>query len=91
MKVSIKSLEVDMEIKNKGIELEIYEPDGATRLGDLVITKTDLIWCPGKTRRENGIKMKWPAFVEAIQNQGKAPKKAVAKKSVAKNSVLSAE
>ena len=80
LKVSIKSLEVDMEIKNKGVELEIYEPDGITRLGDLIITKTDLIWCAGKTRRENGIKLKWPAFVELIQNEGGVPMKRSAKK-----------
>ncbi|MGI4829051.1 MAG: hypothetical protein ACRYFU_12790 [Janthinobacterium lividum] len=80
-----------MEIKNKGIELEVYEPDGTTRLGDLVITKTDLIWCTGKTRRENGIKMKWAAFVEVIQKQGKAPKKTVAKKTAAKKSVFPAK
>jgi hypothetical protein len=84
LKVSIKSLEVDMEIKNKGVELEIHEPDGTTRLGDLIITKTDLIWCAGKTRRANGIKIKWPAFVELIQTQGKAPKNKTTKKAAKK-------
>ena len=80
MKVVIKSLQVDMEIKNKGVELEIFEANGTSRLGDLVITKTDLIWCAGKTRRENGVKIKWPAFIEMISADGKSPKKATAKK-----------
>jgi hypothetical protein len=30
MKVSIQDLSVDMEIKNNGIELDIYSPDGIT-------------------------------------------------------------
>ena len=76
MKVAIKSLEVDMEVKNKGIELEVYEPNGLDRLGNLVITKTELIWCAGKTRRDNGTKLKWPAFVALISAQAESTKKA---------------
>jgi len=76
MKVAIKSLEADMEIKSKGVELEIYEPNGLDRLGNLVITKTELIWCAGKTRREKGTKLKWPAFVGLISAQAESPKKA---------------
>ncbi len=76
-----------MEIKNKGVELEIYEADGTTRLGDLVITKTDLIWCAGRTRRENGIKLKWPAFVEMISSQGTGSRKHGRKKVSVKKTV----
>ena len=28
MKVTIKSFEVDMEVKNAGVEFEVYSPDG---------------------------------------------------------------
>jgi hypothetical protein len=76
MKVAIKSLEVDMEIKNKGVELEVYEPNGLDRLGNLIITKTELIWCAGRTRREKGIKLKWPAFAGLISAGDESPKKA---------------
>jgi hypothetical protein len=90
LKVSIKSLEVDMEIKNKGVELEVFEANGTTRLGDLVITKTDLIWCSGRTRRENGIKMKWPAFIQMIQESEKTQKKTAGKKTASKKAALPA-
>jgi hypothetical protein len=86
MKVAIKSLEVDMEIKNKGVELEIFEPNGLDKLGNLVITKSELIWCAGKTRRDNGTKVKWPAFVALITAGTDSAKTAVAastKKTVA--------
>ena len=53
MKVSIKSFDVAMEVKTKGIELDIYNNEG-NHLGDLVVTKTKLIWCKGKKNRKNG-------------------------------------
>jgi len=73
MDVSIKSFDVDMAIKNKGIELEIHEP-GGKMLGDLVVTKTHLIWCPGKTKRENGRKIKWTDFIDLVDS-AQQPKK----------------
>ena len=53
MNVSIKDLAVTMDVKNKGIELDVYDNDGQ-HLGDLVVTKTKLVWCKGKTKAENG-------------------------------------
>ena len=41
MKVTVKDFAVSMEIKNKGIELDVYDNDGK-HLGDLVVTKTKL-------------------------------------------------
>ena len=49
MQVSIKDLSVSMEIKNKGIELDVYDNQG-DHLGDLVITKTRLRRCAGIDR-----------------------------------------
>jgi hypothetical protein len=67
MRVSIKDLAVrPMDIKNKGVELDVY--NGSEHLGDLVITKTVVIWCKGKTTRKKGIKVKWPAFIKMIEN-----------------------
>jgi hypothetical protein len=65
MKVSVKDLGVDMQVKNRGIELEVRDAQGK-QLGDLVITKSRLIWCPGKTRPENGIPISWSRFIEMM-------------------------
>ena len=64
MKVTIKDFNVDMEVKNKGIEFEIHSPDGSRHLGDLVLNKSYLIWCPGRTTPENGYRLSW---AEAIK------------------------
>lgn len=85
MDVSIKSFDVEMDVKNKGIELEICEPNDGKRLGDLVITKSHLIWCEGKKRRENGKKFKWTEFVEIVGAAQKPPKKTDTKKNAKRN------
>ena len=59
MEVWIKSLEVDMQVKQRGIELEVRDKDGGSQLGDCYATMTGLVWCKGKTKKENGIKLKW--------------------------------
>lgn len=69
MQVSIKKFDVEMEIKNKGIEIDIYSPDGKEFLGDLIVTKTGVIWCEGKTKRANGKKMNWKKFMELMGEQ----------------------
>ena len=63
MKVSIKDLSVDMEIKNNGVELDVYSPDGSQHLGDLIVTKSGLIWCKGRTGRKNGVPVSWNDFI----------------------------
>jgi hypothetical protein len=68
MKVSIKELAVNMEIKNKGIELDIYETDDK-HLGDLVITKTKLIWCKGKTAPDHGKPIPWSDFINLMEGR----------------------
>jgi len=57
---------VDMEIKNNGVELDVYA-DGSTHLGDLIVTKTGLIWCKGKTARANGEKVSWDEFIDWME------------------------
>ncbi len=68
MDVSIKSFDVAMEVKNKGIELDIYDTAG-NHLGDLVVTKTRLIWCKGKTKRANGTKVTWEEFLAYMDSK----------------------
>ncbi|MBC7213246.1 MAG: hypothetical protein H5U33_25480 [Pseudomonas sp.] len=67
MQVKIKSFDVQMEIKNKGVELDIS--DGKGRLGDLVVTRTGLIWCKGKVSREKGVKISWKEFIEWMESE----------------------
>jgi hypothetical protein len=69
MKVTIKDLSVDMEIKNTGVELDVYSPDGATHHGDLIVTKTGLTWCKGRTGRDNGTKIAWARFIKWAEEQ----------------------
>ncbi len=69
MKVYVKSFDVDMEIKNKGVELEVRDTDD-TFLGDLIVTKTQIIWCKGKTSREHGKKLTWQKFAAAMEDNG---------------------
>ena len=68
MKVSIKSFDVKMEIKNKGIEFEVHDTKGKKHLGDCIVTKTGLTWCKGKTAPENGKKITWNKFIELMQS-----------------------
>ena len=69
MKVAIKNFAVDMEIKNTGIEIDVYSKDGTKHLGDLIITKTLLIWCKGRKGREAGSKITWEKFMAWAESQ----------------------
>lgn len=69
MKVSIKKFDVEMDIKTKGIEIDIYTPDGKEFLGDLIVTKSSVIWCEGKTSRARGKKLSWKKFIEVMNGQ----------------------
>jgi hypothetical protein len=66
--VSIKEFDVEMKIKTKGIELDIYDNDGK-HLGDCVVTKTRLIWCKGKTMPKNGKAITWEKFMAFMDSQ----------------------
>lgn len=65
MKVGIKSFDVSMDVKNKGVEFTVYDTQGKF-LGDLIVTKKNLIWCEGKTSRKNGIRVSWQRFIERM-------------------------
>ena len=67
MKVTIKEFSVDMEVKTRGIEFEVRDPQGS-HLGDMVLTKTNLIWCPGRTDRNNGKKLSWAKFIQHMES-----------------------
>ena len=67
MKVNIKRFNVEMEVKNSGIEFEIRSPNGNEHLGDVVLNKSGLIWCKGKTHPKNGKKIKWTEFIDMVE------------------------
>jgi hypothetical protein len=66
MIVSIKDLGVSMEIKNRGLEIDVKDTKG-DHLGDFYITGTKLIWCRGKTSRENGVEITWANFIRFME------------------------
>lgn len=69
VKVSIKKFAVEMEVKNKGIEFDVYENgDSGAHLGDCVVTKTGITWCEGKTKVQNGKKISWADFIAYMNN-----------------------
>ncbi|WP_313818756.1 hypothetical protein [Cupriavidus sp.] len=83
MKVKVKDLSVDMELKNNGMELQIHD-NNDVHLGDLVVNKSRLEWCDGRTRVGNGVQIAWKDFVAYANGLKAAAKKAPAKKAPAK-------
>lgn len=61
MKIEIKKLGLNSEIHKGGMELGVYFRNKFK--GDLYITQTGLIWCPGKTAKKNGKKISWTDFI----------------------------
>ena len=68
MKVGVKQFNVEMELKTKGMELEVRDNDGNFR-GDFVVTKKGVIWCKGKERRASGVNLDWDKFIELMEGQ----------------------
>jgi hypothetical protein len=68
MNVSIKDFQVEMILKNNGIELEIRTPQG-DHLGDLCIGRETIEWCKGKKNRGNGIKKNWNDLIGFFEEE----------------------
>lgn len=66
-KVKIKDFHVDLEVKNKGVEFEIRID--SQHQGDLVVSKTGLEWCKGRTAVGNGQKVVWKDFIEWLESR----------------------
>jgi hypothetical protein len=69
VKVHIKSFDVDMEVKNKGIEFEVRSPDDKEQLGDCYLTKTGLVWCKGKIAKARGVSVSWNDFMAVCESE----------------------
>ena len=68
MKTFIKDLGCALDIKSKGIEIDVSDTKNK-HLGDLWVTSTQLIWCSGKKQRENGVSVTWVKFIEWMESQ----------------------
>ena len=68
MKVQITQFNVEQELKTKGMQLDVYSPNGEDRLGDLTITKSKLIWCPSKVHKKNGKEATWAEFIKWMES-----------------------
>jgi hypothetical protein len=58
-----------MDVKKKGIELEVRTPNGDSQLGDCYVNMTGLVWCPGKTNKKNGIKIEWKDLINLMSSK----------------------
>ncbi|URL58041.1 hypothetical protein IM816_15755 [Luteibacter flocculans] len=76
MEVWVKSFDVEMQVKQNGIELEVRNPNGSSQLGDCYATMTGLVWCKGRTTKKHGVKLKWED-IAAICSSPEAVKAAV--------------
>ena len=72
MSVLIKSFDVKMEVKNKGVEFEVRDNQKGF-LGDCIVTRRGLVWCKGKTSPKNGIKVTWKQFISWVEENQKTP------------------
>ena len=68
MKISIKKFKVEMELKNSGIEFEVRDQKGNFK-GDLILSKSKLTWCKGKTSKDNGQDISWDDFIHYMENK----------------------
>lgn len=69
MNVKIKNFDVDVDVKQKGIEFAVRTPDGRSQLGDCCLTMTGLIWCRGKTSKSNGVRVTWAEFIDLLSSK----------------------
>jgi hypothetical protein len=64
--IRIKQFDVQMNVKSKGIEFEVHSSNGETHLGDCYLTMSGLIWCPGRTTKQNGVKISWEELTTVL-------------------------
>lgn len=68
MKVRIKKMDIEHNVKTNGIEFEVRNNDDSFR-GDCYLTKTGLVWCEGRTQKKNGKKITWDQFIKLMNER----------------------
>ena len=81
MKVSVKELNAAIELKTKGMALEVLDNNGALQ-GSLIVTGTGVVWCKGKSNPDKGVKISWTKLIESFANTDVKPKAKPAAKAV---------
>ncbi|HBC89215.1 MAG TPA: hypothetical protein DCZ94_19925 [Lentisphaeria bacterium] len=66
MKVKVKDFQVNMEVKNNGIELDIHDNQDK-HLGDLRIGKATIEWCKGQAQKGHGKKKSWDELIKYFE------------------------
>lgn len=66
MKV-IQHLNGETEVKTAHHRYQIWDNDGELQ-GSLYINKAKLIWCKGKTKKENGKSITWENFISYMES-----------------------
>ncbi|WP_170858558.1 hypothetical protein [Pseudomonas nitroreducens] len=56
-----------MDVKTKGVEFDVYD-NKENFLGDMFVTKSGLVWCKGKTKKENGVRVSWEEFIAWMES-----------------------
>jgi len=69
MKVKIKQFNVNMDVKANGIEFAVRKPDDTAQLGDCYLTMKGLVWCEGRTKKQNGIGISWIDFMQIMKSE----------------------
>jgi len=89
VQIGIKDFAVQMEVKNRGVEFEVKDTKGK-HLGDLVITKTSVIWCKGRTGRARGKSLSWDRFIKMMSptRPAAAPRKVATRPAAAPRKVV---
>lgn len=69
MALKIKSFMDFVQVGTKGIEFEVRSTDNKTQIGDLILSKAKMIWCPGRTTAANGVTVKWTELAELLKSK----------------------
>lgn len=85
MNVKIKNFDVDVDVKQKGIEFAVRTPDGKSQLGDCYLTMTGLIWCSGRIAKKNGVQVTWAQFIDLLSSKDALKRAVKAAKNPARN------
>lgn len=67
MDVTSKKFSVAMDVKTSGVEFQVNDV-GDGQKGDLIVNRTGVIWCPGRTTPANGNKAAWEEFMAWMES-----------------------
>lgn len=66
MKIALKAIRHELEIKNNGIEFSVRDSNGE-HLGDFYIRKSGVVWSKGKKSIDTGQAKTWAALIKWLE------------------------